>query len=169
MGNASDRNEGQLNTKNLLNLIGSAAITGAFEKVVSEIKKTETGKENQPAFRLGDGGWNEAPMWTGDVINGSPAVGDCVKKNRYNLLQTTKTVAGGDTMLELSPFINDEDIVWFLPAVDQFSTLPSAVASSIVPGDCWSSTAVTDGENAYLGNGSTDERLIEHKVRAVRK
>lgn len=171
VGNASDRNEGQLNTKNLLNLIGSAAITGAFEKVVSEILKTETGKENEPAFRLGNGGWNEAHEPTGNVINGSPAVGDCVKKNRYNLLQTTKTVAGGDTMLELSPFIKEDDIVWFLPAVDQFFHLPlsSTVVSPVEPGDCWSSTAVTDGENAYLGNGSPVDRLENHKVRAVRK
>lgn len=168
--------DGMSNTINLFNNAGSAT-TGSFESILGSILKTEKGQENQTAFRIGDGSslrdeygitTYQAPAPTDDNINGSPAVGNCLKKNRYNLLQTTATVDGTE-VISLSPFIKEEDIFWYLPAVDQFSTLPSAVASSIVPGDCWSSTAVTDGENAYLGNGNTDERLIEHKVRAVRK
>lgn len=171
-GIAQSASDGRSNTISLFKNAGSA-ITGSFERVLGSILKTEKGQENQTAFRIGNGqinsdGGQEAPAPTGKDINGSPAVGNCLKKNRYNLLQTTAKVDGTE-VISLSPFIKEEDIFWYLPAVDQFSTLPSAVASSIVPGDYWSSTAVTDGENAYLGNRSTGFRLDEHKVRAVRK
>lgn len=162
-GIAGSRNNGRQNTVNLNNRAGSAT-TGAFEEVVKNILKTESGHTTEPAFRLGNGSSGEAPAPSGDNINGSPGVGECLKKNRYNLRQTTS--GSGD--VATVPFITDADIVWYMPAVDQFSQLPGQVVSPVVPADCWSSTAVTDGTNAYLGNGTATDRLTPHKVRAAR-
>lgn len=166
VSHASDGNDGMMNTINLLKTAGTAT-TASFERVLESILKTESGHEDQTAFRLGNGQQNEAPAPTGDNIAGAPAVGDCIKKNRYNLRRTT-TVVDGKANVSVTPFIKDEDIVWYLPGVDQFSSLPTEVVSPIVPADCWSSTAVTDGANAYLGNRSRADRLSGHKVRAVR-
>ncbi len=163
VGIATSSDNGLSNTINLNHRAGSAS-TGSFETVLANIKKTESGHETEAAFRLGNGSDN-IPAPTGDNITGAPAIGHCLKKNRYNLLQTRAV----DGELAITPFINDDDIVWYLPAVDEFSTLPSDVVSPIVPSECWSSTAVGDASNAYFGNRSTADRLTTHKVRAIRK
>lgn len=148
-----------------LNSLSGAATTGAFETTVKNILKTENGHTTEEAFRIGDGNNNEAPAPTGNNSPDSPAIGECLKKNRYNYLQTTS--AEGD--IALIPQIKDEDIVWFLPAVDQFNTLPTTVHDPINPADYWSSTAnMTNTTDAYLGSGTSDARLNTHKIRACR-
>ncbi len=151
------------NTTNLYNHAG-AATTNSFANIVASIKKTENGKETEPAFRLGNGNTGEAPAPSGSNINGSPAIGDCLKKNRYNLQRSINSE--GD--VSLSPVIKADDIVWYMPAVGQFSLMPSTVVDPIMPADCWSSTAVTNGTDAYLGDGTISQRLVNHKVRAAR-
>lgn len=161
---AVSETDGLDNTVNLYKLAGSAT-TGSFETVVSSILKTEAGHTTEHAFRLGNGARDEAPAPTGDNINGSPAVGECVKKNRFNLQKTTSPE--GD--VSLTPIIATSDIVWYLPAVDQFSNIPAEIVSPVTASECWSSTAVGNGASAYLGNRTLEDRLVEHKVRAVRK
>ena len=162
-GIADNRNDGLTNTRNLYSTAG-AATTNSFEETVKLILKTEAGHTTEPAFRLGNGQNNEAPAPTGNNINGSPAVGYCIKKNRFNLYKTTSSE--GD--ISVTPIINESDINWYLPAIDQFLDIPTNIQSSIVTGDCWSSTAVLNASDAYLGNGTVSSRLSNHKVRAAR-
>lgn len=161
-GIADSRNDGLTNTRNLYSKAG-AATTNSFEEAVKSILKTENGHTTEPAFRLGNGQVNEAPAPTGNNINGSPAVGHCIKKNKFNLLKTTSA-----TDVSVTPIIYESDINWYLPAIDQFSDIPTNIQSPIAAGDCWSSTAVLNASDAYLGNGTVSSRLSSHKVRAAR-
>lgn len=165
-GVADNTVNGLSNTRNLFNRAGSAT-TNSFEDIIKSIKKTESGKEDEDAFRIGNGERNEAPAPSGSNINGSAAVGECIKKNRYNLRRSV-TTQSGTQVISVTPEIKTEDIVWYLPAVDQFSTAPESVQDPINAGDYWSSTAVTNASDAYLGNKSVVGRLTTHKVRAVR-
>lgn len=171
---ANDNTDGLTNTKNLFNYGGSAA-TNSFVFTVQDIKKTESGHENEVTFRLGDGSSGEAPKWSGNSpaievqdkrvtkFDSYTAVGECMKKNRYNLL---RTISSGE--VSYAPTISDADIVWYMPAVGQFNTSVTSVVEPIVAASCWSSTCVNDRTNALLGNGDQADRLTTHSIRAVR-
>ncbi|MCM1521853.1 MAG: fimbrillin family protein [Muribaculaceae bacterium] len=151
-----------------MNQLAGIAVTNAFETVIQNIKKTESGHQSENAFRKGNGASGEAPAPSGTEITSSPAIGECLKKNRYTLLKTTTTV-DGQVNTAYIPQIAQEDIVWYLPAVNQFASRPSDVRDAIVPGECWSSnTQASSNTNAYLGDGSVAGRLTEHKIRACR-
>lgn len=147
-----------------LNNYGGAAATNAFVTTVENIKKTEQGHETENAFRLGNGATNEAPAPQGDPITGSTAVGECIKKNRYNLRKSSSSTGDVSYAAEIS----DNDIVWYLPAVDQFNNIPTAIIDPINAASYWSSTCIDDRANAYLGNGTQVDRLTTHGIRAVR-
>lgn len=160
---AGSRTDGLSNTKGLYNY-GGAAATNSFVSTIENIKKTESGHTTENAFRLGNGNSGEAPAPTGDPVTGSTAVGECLKKNRYNLQRTQSSE--GD--VSLTPIISDADIVWYMPAVDQFNYTPISIVDAISAPGCWSSTCIDDRTNAYLGNGSQADRLSTHSIRAVR-
>lgn len=163
----NSRTDGLANTKDM-NGIAGTAVTNAFEGVVANIKKTESGKETENAFRIGNGDKNEAPAPTGNPITSSPAIGNVLKKNRYYILRTTTYIDGEPNVSEV-PKIDEKDIVWYMPAVDQFSTIPTGMANPIVAGNCWSSNAETSSNaNAYLGNNTLAGRSTLHEIRACR-
>lgn len=156
--------EGHTNTINLYNMAGTAT-TNTFEQVILGILKTENGHTTEQAFRLGNGDTNEAPAPTGENINGSAAVGECLKKNKYNLKKTVSE--DGDVGYNL--YIQANDIVWYLPAVNQFNSLPEVVGDAIVPANYWSSSVPTEGStNAYNGAKASIPRSQTLKVRAAR-
>lgn len=173
---ASDRTSGRDNTINLFNYGGSAT-TNSFVFTVQDIKKTESGHEDEVTFRLGRGDNNppNAPSGNSPEITlnedrtrvtkfeSYTAVGECMKKNRYNL---QRTITSGE--VSITPVISTADIVWYMPAVDQFNSAPTTIVDPVTPASCWSSTCVNDKTNAYLGNGSSAERLTNHSIRAVR-
>lgn len=162
-GKADSRNDGLANTKNLFSL-GGSVVTNSFETAILSVYKTESGHTTERAFRIGNGANNEAPAPTGANINGSIAAGECMKKNRYDLL-VTKSEDGDESR---TPVIKDKDIVWYLPAVEQFNDIPATIHNAVAPAQCWSSTAYSNSTSAYLGSGNTAERLSTHNVRACR-
>ncbi len=160
---ANSNTNGQSNTIGLYNY-GGAAATNAFVTTIESIKKTESGHETENAFRLGDGTSGEAPNVEGDPVSGSTAVGECIKKNRYNLKRTLSSQGE----VTLTAEISDADIVWYLPAVDQFNNIPTDIVDPINAASYWSSTCIDDRANAYLGNGAQADRLTTHSIRAIR-
>lgn len=157
---ATDANDGYNNTLELYKKVGSA-VTGEFEQALLNTYKTESGKETEHMFRLPDdskSGEKNVPRPSGENNPQSGILNYILKKNRY-CLSITET----DTEVTKAPYLKETDLVWYLPAYGEFSTLPSDGSS----GDYWSSTSGT-GEQAYLGNGSSVERSSTHRVRAKR-
>jgi hypothetical protein len=170
---ANSDSEGYSNTLALYKKAG-AAVANSFEKTLSTIKKTQSGHEDENAFAIGEGiDVNQAPAPTGEFgINSSAAVGECLKKNRYNLKKVSSSSSkdDGDNTNEdataLTPVIEESDIVWYLPAVNEFSSAPSGVNGA----SCWSSTVDASGStNAYNGAGESVSRKSSLSVRARRQ
>jgi hypothetical protein len=166
-----DRKDGWNNTKTLKDKAGTTTST-SFEDILLSIMKTENNTSenfNPHAFRYpnsGDGSYRPDDP-SGENITTSAAVGVCLKKNKYNLKENSNTI-DNVTMSGYSPTL--VELVWYMPAVDEFNSAPSGVKDAITPSECWSSTISTeDATVAYLGNGDTALRTSSHKIRAKRK
>lgn len=172
---ALSRTDGATNTKELYNF-GKGASTASFEAVILNTKKTESGMTGEPAFRkmkssdLRRGSWANFGN-DGTPVSGSDAVGSILKKNRYNIVKSAKTsgglIGGGSTVISYSASLSESDIVWYLPAVDEFNNAQSAVVDAIDKNG-WSSTAVAGATNSYLGNHTSTNRKTEAVIRARR-
>lgn len=97
------------------------------------------------------------------------AVRAAVMKNKFN-----KEVQSAGTETIERPILKDENLVWYLPAKDEFSTIVDDEYP--LKGNYWTSTASDiseDDENAYkyiLNSGaSLEKRTTLLNVRAVRK
>lgn len=97
------------------------------------------------------------------------AVRAAVMKNKFN-----KEVQSAGTETIERPILKDENLVWYLPAKDEFSTIVDDEYP--LQGNYWTSTASDiseDDENAYkyiLNSGaSIEKRTTLLNVRAVRK
>lgn len=157
---AESSTDGLSNTK-ALSALGGSATTSAFEEALKNTYKTEEGHEHENMFRLpGTDDSSAVPRPSGDNNVSSGILNYIMKKNRYYLRINTDTSIGSQTT---APYIKEQDILWYLPAYGQFS-LNDGISSA----DYWSSTASSGGTDAYLGNGSTDNRANSHKVIAVR-
>lgn len=158
-----------------------AAAKGAtgeeFEKVLSSITKSDAGEggaeANNPLFRhpsdweisnntdLKIGGVKGLYKTQGNNAPGSGILNYVEKKNHFNL---NATYHDGYTVWY--PVLTE--LKWYIPAKGQFGNIPSNIQTGVASSDNWSSTPVMDKKNAYLGNGSTAERLSTHNVRAYR-
>ena len=161
---------------------GGEVLTNNFETIVMNTLKTETGKEDEAAFRMATTENNyksysdimpsgSKPAGPSDDTDteGSAAVGEVLKRNRYYLVKT-KTTIDNVTSTSTSLKILDSDLVWYLPAKDEFANAPSSVEDPIDKSDSWSSTPDLSGSvDAYLGDGTVADRNDYHLVRAVRK
>lgn len=158
---ASSSYDGHLNTVQLFNF-GGSAISNTFEQALLQMKRV--GTINTPAFRRrADNDPSDVPQEVeGTLINESQALSVILKKNRYFLNRFRDSATGVET---IAPRIRESDIVWYLPAYQQFDNRPGGVAT---PGDYWSSTAFGDAANAYLGNGAIASRTSVNKIIAVR-
>ena len=166
-------------TKSLYTFAGTS-ITGEFEQVIKSTKKTESGQTNQNAFR--EAGIDSSdPIGTpptapaaasGDYYPKTPAIGECLRKNRYYLVESDVNDDGLGSKT-YSPIIKTEDIKWYLPAVDQYKSLPEKVKDDINSGEYWSSTFYISADaksplQSYRGNSSLENRRTELKVRGCR-
>ena len=161
LSGVDDELNGLQNTITLNSLVGSAT-TNAFEEALKNTMKEEEGKENENMFRLPNSDEIndlKIPSESGEVDMQSGILNFVLKKNRYYLRRVTNNETGAVTT---APYLKEEDIVWYLPACGQFPSNTNINAANY-----WSSTAVDDGVNAYLGSG-TDKRTNRHKVIAVR-
>ncbi len=170
---AESSDDGHGNTLELYRKAGSAA-TGEFEQALLNTYKTEAGHTDEHMFRLPDDSSDNrdplaVPRPSGENNPQSGILNYILKKNRYYLLKT-ETSIGTTIATTTSPYIKEEDIVWYLPAYGEFNTLPSDIISPIRSSDCWSSTANnTANTEAYLGDGSSVTRNTVKYVRAKRK
>lgn len=163
----NSQSDGLSNTQELYEKAGTT-VSNAFEETIMSIKKTEWGAENEDAFRYGDGtkteeGYPDAS--SGTAINKSAAVGACLKKNRYNLQKSSMN--DGIQSSEGYHLVLPE-IVWYLPAVDEFKNIPS-LQDPVVASECWSSSIGDNTTKAYSGSGAETERSTTLKIRAKRK
>lgn len=164
LGNlSSSGTDGLTNTRELYRH-GGTAYSNEFEDALLAAKKTEN---NTQAFvPRRDTDPDEVPLSIVDNSITDPILTTILKKNRYYLNIYTDPNTGVKTE---APRIKEEDIVWYLPAREQFNTMPSEIIDPINPGDHWSSTATsTDNAQAWLGNSSLALRTSFHKIRACR-
>jgi len=179
-------NDGLTNTKEIMDY-GHGAFNKLFQNALNSLTKANAGETDNtsgdPLFRdpsdweinfrsnrnmtfdwetaHGDKGLYKVRPSGGRLEPGASIWGYMVKKNAYNLVEST-TVTGAYVW---APVI--KEIKWYVPAVDQFKSLPAEVVSPINPGECWSSTAVNGTDKACLGSGE-DNRANAHKLRVCR-
>ncbi len=167
-----DNNDGWQNTVELYNLSGQSSI-GSFEETIKQIRKASSDTStDRLAFDIGDGD-SHGTIPSGFNSPNSTAIAECLKKNRFNLYETIESDGATEQNIVSIPIIREEEIVWYMPAVNQFDNIPSNLVNPIDnKGLYWSSTAVIgDGDIKYakLGNGDPGNRLDKHNVRACRK
>lgn len=141
--------QGAQNTKDLYSFSGSAT-TGNLEQAIKNLS------------RWGSSGVFNEINPSGENNMESAALGYILKKNKYNLARIEK-IDGDDVVISESPVIRTDDIVWYLPAKDQFSNGPTTLP---LEGEYWSSTP-EGSENAYTNKGSVG-RMQKRKIRACR-
>lgn len=163
---AASPDDGYTNTLYLRNYAGTA-VTGTFEQALLNTKKQEEGKEHEAAFRFPDNGDpSSVPRPSGDENLQSGILNFVLKKNRYYLKKDNGKDADGKPIITVLPWLEAEtDLVWFLPAYNQFGSMPAEFNREAY----WSSTAANDGSNSYLGNGALSGRTAVYKVIVVRK
>lgn len=165
--NAASATDGLTNTRQLFNF-GGSGVTSTFETALQGLRRI--GDESVTAFRKRDNASGSIdndfgfPQWVeGTAINESQALSAVLKKNRYYLNRYTDSGTG---MEATAPRILETDIVWYLPARDEFAALPANYNSS---GTYWSSTACDNATEAYSGDGTPTLRSTRKKIAAARR
>lgn len=165
--NAASATDGLTNTRQLFNF-GGSGVTSTFETALQGLRRI--GDESVTAFRKRDNASGSIdndfgfPQWVeGTAINESQALSAVLKKNRYYLNRYTDSGTG---MEATAPRILETDIVWYLPARDEFAALPADYNSS---GTYWSSTACDNATEAYSGDGTPTLRSTRKKIAAARR
>lgn len=96
----------------------------------------------------------------------------CAKKNAYSLKIEQRTNISGNVEYSYIPTLDQKDLVWYLPAVDEATNMKDDLFN--LSGNYWTSTAITDpGTTSYKytagGATSPENRNNFIHVRAVRK
>ncbi len=146
-----DKKDGRQNTANLYDFSGAAS-TGNLEQAIKDLaSRGENGVFNV----IEESGTNNMT---------SAVLGYILRKNKYNLRRIEKTDNNGNTVVSESAVI--DEIVWYLPAVDQLRTAPAEAPQTPLTGPYWSSNP--DGTaNAFISDGSLG-RMENCKFRACR-
>lgn len=167
---AADNLNGKSNTEYLFNH-GGSLYSGAFENAILGLRtrwlkfaiflniedsnyKTEL-LSKFPDYKPADKGTRETVLT------------EIIKKNKFNLVTTSE---GGDATTT-APKLSADGIVWYMPAVEQFNTMPSWFGTGPDKANLWSSTegpSTDSPKSAYIGNGTRVSRSSVHAVRAAR-
>lgn len=99
-----------------------------------------------------------------NITGKNQALAVVLKKNRYNINRINDSQLGVTT----APKLLASDLVWYMPAVNQFSTFGPWKKGTVQKDQIWSSTALDDAQNALSGSNATRSRLDELHVRACR-
>ena len=147
--------DGWTNTSNIYNYEGISSVAD-LKSILDEWVKENNGK-------ITSGAWPSNPK--------EFAARTCVMKNRF--LKDTSSESGVNVDVAK---LQDTDLVWYLPASTEYSTLETAEKSSTykLEGVYWTSTAPANNTSqAYkytAGTGSSlEDRNNYHKVRCMRK
>ena len=165
--NAASATDGLTNTRQLFNF-GGSGVTSTFETALQSLRRIDD--ESVSAFRKRDNAGSsidndfDFPQWVeGTAINESQALSAVLRKNRYYLNRYTDSGTG---MEATAPRILESDIVWYMPAREEFATMPADHGPA---GEYWSSTAYNDATQAYSGNGTVTLRSAQKKIIAARR
>lgn len=142
------------NTLDIYNFVGSEDYS-AFEKRIIGYNGVFGGKY-QAGTPEGD-----------DLANDNAAVTIAFKKNKFNLMRTEITEQGRKQII-YGPFIEANDVKWYLPARNQYS---SPEISPLLNGEYWTSTVSgKNGQEQYCSYSTVGEkpRSERYKVRAAR-
>lgn len=173
---ANSESNGYDNTTALYNLGGTAS-TAVIETILKNVKKTESGKENENTFgyHSTNGDCGGLDLTEGSETDLSGILSYILKKNRYYLFTDVDQLGGR----YYAPIVMSNDIKWYLPAYGQFETfIPNPNITDKNGGtdsadDYWSSTAADNAANpadakSYHGGKVAISRATELGVIAVR-
>lgn len=170
--NAQSNTDGLVNTRQMFNY-GGPAITKNLENAIINIKYRLN--SSVPAYRKrekpGEGTWDPADVpyaKEGTQITQQQILAMALKKNRYYLNTSTD-----GNLSTTSALIKAEDIVWYIPACDQFAGAPDWYnGTAMSTEDFWSSTVdneeSTNNNNAFDGSSTSIPRGTLKKLRAAR-
>lgn len=165
--NAASATDGLTNTRQLFNF-GGSGVTSTFETALQDLRRI--GNESISAFRKRDNSSGSPdndfgfPQWVeGTAINESQALSVVLRKNRYNL---NIYIDAGTEMEAKAPRIQESDIVWYLPAREEFASSPTNYSPA---GEYWSSTACDNATEAYSGDGNPTLRSTRKRIAVARR
>ena len=94
-----------------------------------------------------------------------------VMRNKFNVEKREQKDAEGNKVIFYVPYIEENDIVWYLPASNEQKGITDIEYP--LSGTYWSSTAADDNTHAYVYSSSGEsvigERMAAHKIRAARR
>lgn len=165
---ADSPDNGFQNTLSLYRQAGTTA-TSQFETIVTTTMKTEKGHETEPMFRyptdkeISRG----CPAESGKSNDLSAIMEYVQKKNRYYLQK--KNITGDSDGNSYVPYFFESDLLWYLPAYNQFSYfMPNPNVTGDIASNYWSSTTAGT-TTAWTGGKVEMDRDSEFRVIAVRK
>lgn len=138
-------------------------------KGIGSISEMETTLDN---IHVGKYTWHEKKEEGGDyqtVKNFAAKM--AVMKNKFNIEKREQKDSDGNTVVFYVPDIEENDIVWYLPASNE----QMGITDTEYPlsGTYWSSTAAQANKQAYVYssgiNAIETDRMATHKIRAARK
>ena len=165
---ANSTDKGYNNTLALYRGAGTNS-TSQFETILNNLYKTETGHESEKMFRLPgqyeiDRG---VPQESGVNDDLSDIMLYIQKKNRY-CVQKNK-ITGDNTAYIYAPYFYEKDLLWYLPAKDQFlQFVPNPDVADDDKANYWSSTTAGT-TTAWTGAPAELDRDKKRQVIAVRK
>lgn len=94
-----------------------------------------------------------------------------VMRNKFNVEKREQKDTEGNTVIFYVPYIEENDIVWYLPASNEQKGITDIEYP--LSGTYWSSTAADDNTHAYVYSSGSEpvigERMATHKIRAARR
>ncbi len=165
---ANSTDKGYNNTLALYRGAGTNS-TSQFETILNNLYKTETGHESEKMFRIPgqyeiDRG---VPQESGVNNDLSDIMLYIQKKNRYCVQKNM--ITGDNTAYIYAPYFYEKDLLWYLPAKDQFlQFVPNPDVADDDKANYWSSTTAGT-TTAWTGAPAELDRDEKRQVIAVRE
>lgn len=159
------RTDGLSNTRGMFTFAGTA-ISGNFENALKLMRRVGDSTSDAYRERASNDPSTVPEFVRGTIESTNQILAMAAKKNRYYL--NTATIDGNETT---TPLIKAEDIVWFIPACDQFAGVPAWIdGTTMTRSEYWSSTATTANNNtqAYDAAVVATDRGTMKKLRVAR-
>ena len=138
-------------------------------KGIGSISEMETALDN---IHIGKYTWQEKKEEGGDYLTVKNfAAKMAVMKNKFNVEKREQKDKDGNTVIFYVPDIEENDIVWYLPASNEQMRITDTEYP--LSGTYWSSTAAQANKQAYVYSSGINvietDRMATHKIRAARK
>lgn len=167
---ADSETEGYDNTLALYRAAGTIA-TSQFETILKTTLKDDPGSGSPELFRLPSEYEisNGMPGETGQSNDLSAIMEYIQKKNRYYVYKKSHSDGEGTAITTYIPHFNEADLLWYLPAKNQFQDfVPNPDIEGDSKANYWSSTTAGT-TTAWTGGPEEKDRDLVYQVIAVRK